>query len=231
MKASLYKYGTIAFLALTVVQLTAILFSLEAARFITKPLLIPCLMVVVYAGSSHSRQRSLVMTALFFSFAGDVFLLFDYKDPLYFIFGLVSFLITHVLYIVYFTGIRPLQTSLLKRFPWIIVLIMLYGFSLVYFLFPKLGELKVPVIVYAVVICSMLLAAIHVFNRVNDKAGMMFIAGAAFFVISDSLLAVNKFYAAFPSAGLLIMFTYCAAQYYIAKGYVSANDPTRTSAR
>lgn len=221
MKGIAKQYGFILFVVIAFVQLLAILLELENLRFITKPLLMPCLVLAVYGNSvAAGKQRTLILTALFFSFLGDCFLLFDYKNPLFFIFGLVSFLITHILYIIYFIGIKPFRPSVLKTQPWIILLVLAYGFGLVYFLYPSLGDLKIPVIVYALIICTMLLCSIHIYKRVNATSGRYFIAGALLFVISDSLLAIHKFYAAFPYGSFLIMLTYCAAQYFIAKGFV-----------
>ncbi len=227
MKAFLKQYGFAVYLLAAAIQLIAILLLWEEGRFMTKPLLMPLLGLAVYAASEHSKERSIILTAIFFSFLGDSFLLFDYINPLYFIFGLVSFLLTHILYVVYFIGIKPVQPSLLKQYPWVILLVTAYGISLVYFLFPKLGELKMPVIVYATVICSMLLCSVHIYRRVNTNAGWMFIGGALLFVLSDSLLAINKFNAPFAAAAFLIMLTYCAAQYFIARGFVKANGLKR----
>lgn len=224
MKAFLKQYGFTVYLVIVAAQLLAILFSWEALRVVSKPLLMPWLALAVYGAGPQSKERTLILIAIFFSFLGDSFLLFDYLNPLYFIFGLVSFLITHLLYIVYFLGVKPVQPSLLKQHPWIILLVVAYGFGLVYFLFPRLGDLKIPVIVYATVICSMLLSSVHIYRSVHTKAGWLFIGGALLFVLSDSLLAINKFYAAFPAASFLIMFTYCAAQYFIAKGFVKATS-------
>jgi uncharacterized membrane protein YhhN len=61
----------------------------------------------------------------------------------------------------------------------------------------------------------------HVYKSVGVTARRQFVTGALFFVVSDSLLAINKFYQAFPFAGLLIMLTYCAAQYFIVRGFMS----------
>jgi hypothetical protein len=46
----------------------------------------------------------------------------------------------------------------------------------------------------------------------------MFFTGALFFMLSDSLLAINKFYRPFPLAGFLIMLSYIVAQYLIVIG-------------
>jgi len=44
--------------------------------------------------------------------------------------------------------------------------------------------------------------------------------GAGLFVISDSVLAINKFYQPFEAAGILIMLTYGLAQFFIIKGAI-----------
>jgi uncharacterized membrane protein YhhN len=160
-----------------------------------------------------------LLTGLFFSWLGDVFLLFEYKHALFFIFGLVSFLTTHIFYIVYFLRIQSEKTSMLKKQPVLIALVLAYGITLVWQLYPHLGDLKLPVILYATVICSMLLCSLHIFLKVNKKAAAFYLLGAAAFVISDSLLAINKFYQPFAYAGVLIMLTYCAAQFFIVTGY------------
>ncbi|MBC7936298.1 MAG: lysoplasmalogenase [Rhizobacter sp.] len=223
MKSIVKQYGFTAFLLVAITHLAAILFGIEEGRFITKLLLMPLLALAVYGSSAPGKGRTIILIAILFSFAGDGFLLFDYKNPLYFIAGLISFLITHILYIIYFLGLKPVQPSLLKKRPWIIIVVVVYGIGLVYFLFPKLGALQIPVMLYAFIICSMLSASIHIYSRVNHAAGTLFVTGALFFVISDSLLALDKFNAPFPYASFFIMLTYCAAQYFIARGFVKCD--------
>jgi uncharacterized membrane protein YhhN len=194
--------------------------NIEILHFIAKPLLIPALMMLVFYTRSNVANKNLLLTGLFFSWLGDVFLLFEYKFDLFFIFGLVSFLTTHIFYIFYFLRIKSEKPSLLKKQPVLIALVLAYGITLVWQLYPYLGDLKLPVMVYATVICSMLLCSLHVFLKVNKKAAASYLLGAAAFVISDSLLAVNKFYQPFAYAGVLIMLTYCAAQFFIVTGYI-----------
>jgi len=66
----------------------------------------------------------------------------------------------------------------------------------------------------------MLLSSLHIFLKVNNKAARHFLAGASAFVISDTLLAIDKFYLPFAYAGVFIMLTYCAAQYFIVQGFI-----------
>ena len=44
--------------------------------------------------------------------------------------------------------------------------------------------------------------------------------GAILFVVSDSLLAFNKFFSPFNNAGVIIMLTYGLAQLFITEGAV-----------
>lgn len=215
---------TLFFGLLVAANLTGIGFDIPILQFISKPLLIPVLMYWLYKNSAGIPGKHLLLTGLFFSWLGDVFLLFEYKISGFFIAGLICFLITHILYIRYFLSIRSENGSLLKKNPALIVAVTGYGIALVYLLFPHLGELTIPVMVYAAVICIMLLCSLHIYHKVNAAAAKSFIFGATLFVISDSVLAVNKFYTVLPLGGVLIMLTYCAAQFFIVKGFLKSSN-------
>jgi uncharacterized membrane protein YhhN len=219
MKTLFRNYGLIVFVFVAIVHLFSIAVDISALRFVTKLLLMPILAATVFCASDHP-QKNYIITALVFSFLGDFFLLLESKMPLFFIFGLLAFLITHVLYIIFFTRTKTAGKSLLRTQPYIPFLVIAYGAGLVYFLYPSLGSLKIPVIVYAGIICSMLLCTFYVYSTVGAVTGLQFIAGALLFVISDSLLAINKFYEPLPFAALLIMLTYCAAQYFIVRAFI-----------
>ncbi len=209
-----------AFWILALLDIVGIVTEFDILHFIAKPLLIPVLLLLLFFTSSVVPGKKLLLAGLFFSWMGDVFLLFEAKQSLFFIFGLVCFLTTHIFYIIYFLRTRSVNISLLKKYPVFIVLVIAYGVSLVWLLFPHLGDLKLPVMAYAAVICSMLLCSLHIYLKVNKKAAAFYLSGAAAFVLSDSLLAINKFYQPFAYAGVFIMLTYCAAQYFIVRGYI-----------
>ncbi len=214
------KKITLAFIVLALMDITGILTGSERLHFIAKPLLVPALLLLMFVTQNGVKGKTLVMTGLFFSWAGDVLLMFEQKHALFFIFGLVCFLITHIFYISYFLKIKSDKISLLKKYPVLILLMTGYGLSLVWLLYPHLGDLKLPVMAYATIICTMLLCSLHVFLKVNKQAALYYLAGAVFFVLSDSLLAINKFYQPFAYSGAFIMITYCAAQYFIVRGYI-----------
>lgn len=214
----------IIFWLIATADITGIAAGVWQLHYFAKPLLLPALIVLLLTSVKNAQGKNIMLAAVFFSWLGDMFLLFENQNPLFFILGLASFLTTHILYIIYFLNIRNSSVSLLKKHPWLIVVVIIYGISLVWLLFAKLGDLKIPVIVYAAVICTMLLCSLHIFYKANKMAAGLFITGALLFVLSDSILAVNKFYQPFTYAGVCIMLTYCAAQYNIVCGFLKQNN-------
>jgi uncharacterized membrane protein YhhN len=85
---------------------------------------------------------------------------------------------------------------------------------------PTLGAMKWPVYIYALVITIMFNMALHMIFSKNKVAGRWMAIGATLFVTSDSILAINKFYHPFATAGVLIMLTYGLAQYFIVNGAI-----------
>ncbi len=143
---------------------------------------------------------------------------------MFFIYGLVAFLSGHVLYVFSYKQMRDpesvgglLSTQKIRfSFP-----IILAGTGLVVVLLPHLGELKIPVMIYALVITIMVLQALFRFGFTSKKSFLLIFVGALFFMISDSALAINKFMNPLPMASLLIMVTYITAQYLIVEGAIA----------
>ena len=184
-------------------------------RWISKPLLIPVLVLFFVSSVSMKRGKSfyLILAALFLSWCGDVLLQADFFIP-----GLISFLLAHVCYILYFSQTSKDNTGLLHKKPLFIIPVLLYVIVLLVLLFPYLDELKIPVIIYSIAIGVMLLMAMNTRYRINNKASSLFITGALLFVLSDSLLAINLFVAQHWLMSIAVMITYAIAQYLIVKG-------------
>lgn len=204
-------------------ELLSIIAGLEQLHLVCKPLIMVTL--GVYYLSSVGEDRSMVvLLAIVFSLAGDTALMFDSIDPIYFMVGLVSFLISHVFYIVAYRqhqgdeeanalqGIQKLRAA----FP-----IVLAGTGLVVILFSSLGALKIPVMIYALVLVVMVLNGLFRLGRTNSKSFGFVFAGALFFMVSDSILAINKFLHPLEYSGLYIMITYIAAQFLIIEGLIA----------
>jgi uncharacterized membrane protein YhhN len=85
-------------------------------------------------------------------------------------------------------------------------------------------DLKIPVIIYACIISIMLYCSLNLPFTISKPIRTLFISGALCFIISDSLLAIDKFYSAYPFAPVLIMLTYCVAQFLIVKAFIRKSN-------
>jgi uncharacterized membrane protein YhhN len=206
------------FLIAAAVHLIAEFFPSAFLHNISKPLL-----MIALGGYYFVRcdERSVVtIGAILFSLIGDVLLLDDSN----FMLGLIAFLLAHVFYIFSYrqhrfeTDVEALQGVQRVRIAFPVVLA---GTGLVVILYPKLDALRVPVIIYAGVITTMVLTALFRFGRTNARSFWMVFAGAVLFMISDSVLAVNKFLEPLSRAGFWIMLTYIAGQYLIVEGLIA----------
>ncbi|HXH19356.1 MAG TPA: lysoplasmalogenase [Chitinophagales bacterium] len=195
---------------------------------VTKPLLMPLLIAWYFIATSNVRNSAhwLIMTALAFSCAGDVFLM--YKTEQFFLLGLAAFLITHLLYIIAFNlEIKAAGGErLLKKKPYLALPAVALAVFLISLIFNRIElAMRFPVIVYAMVITAMVISALNRFQKISGQSFRLTLAGAVLFMFSDSLIAINKFYfnEDLRYAGFFIMLFYISGQYLIAKGTAKNN--------
>lgn len=193
------------------------------ASWYLKPFLLPFLLLSVGSFEDFKTKRTLLL-ALLFSWIGDIILMFADKAEIYFILGLISFLLSHLIYITLFLKQDGNQNQVNKKIVILgILLIAGYFLSMILLLFPKLGALQIPVMVYAFVITTMLYFAFKGSLQWEKPAAYFIIFGAILFVLSDSILAFNKFYEAIPQSSFWIMSTYILAQFFIVSGILELN--------
>lgn len=203
-------------------ELGTAIFDYPGHSVVFKPLIMIGLMAHYWV-MSPARSR-LFLVALFFCWLGDVLLIFQSNVPLFFMGGLASFLAGHIVYIFCYRQLQTIPSSkellgsqkVRFAFP-----IILAGTGLVTILYPFLGALRIPVMVYALAITLMALTALFRYGRTNSKSFLLIFIGAVLFMVSDSLLAINKFHHAFSAAGALVMLTYSVAQFLIVEGVLA----------
>jgi len=210
----------ILFALVLLVDLVSVYLNNESLRFITKPLLMPLLAIYLLqqTGSAVSSLKVWIFLALFFSWLGDIFLLFEERGSNFFLLGLSAFLVAQVFYIVFFHNIR--MREYIRANALLLLFVIVYYSILISVLSPYLGNMRLPVRIYGVVLSFMLMLALHTMLGKNKKAALWMMMGAILFVASDSLLAFNKFFSTFNYAGLIIMLTYGLAQLFITEGAV-----------
>ena len=198
--------------------LTGLLFDLQLLYISAKAsLMITLGLYFISATKAYPRWRIYVIAALVFSWGGDVFLI----SSDWFIPGLVSFLIAHIFYIIAYqktgaaTGeLRPLD----------IIKFVIYGAVLIWVIYPGLGDLLIPVLIYALVLLAMGVWAHKRRGETSSGSFQLVAIGAILFVLSDGLIAINKFAFEIPAERILIMSIYMTAQYLIVQGLIKHTE-------
>jgi uncharacterized membrane protein YhhN len=175
-----------------------------------KPLTMVFVILVTLAARPPvpASYRTLILAGLLCSLAGDVALMFPDR---WFEAGLVSFLAAHVFYILAFKpgpG-RPFSNTILLPF-------IIFGLLMFRTLAPSLGRLKFPVLVYITAITVMAWLAAARFIEKGGTRPLLAFAGAILFLVSDSVLAYDRFVKKFGPAQAIILGTYFPAQLLIA---------------
>ena len=188
----------------------------EKFHFFTKPLILTSLIIYFWLQSTHltNKTSTLMLLALLFSLLGDILLLFVDLSSNFFIGGLLAFLMAHVMYIMVFLEYR--NTS--KKGILFSALLFIIALGLFYVLKDGLGNLLIPVIVYMLAILIMVRSAFLRKDSGSKHSYILVFLGALLFMISDSVLALNKFYTLIPYANLSIMLSYSLAQFCIVYG-------------
>jgi uncharacterized membrane protein YhhN len=169
-----------------------------------KGLLMPALLAWVVTRPDARPSRWLVL-GLVFATIGDIAIDVD------FVAGMLGFLAMQLCYIVGFIGLGAL-TQLRRTWPVAVAYASVWvGANLA--LGPSLGALRIPVLVYSLALCSM--AALG--TGVSAQVGI----GAALFLLSDSLIAIDRAGVEVPLATALVMPTYLAGQWCIAAGWMT----------
>ncbi|MGZ8455269.1 MAG: lysoplasmalogenase [Gemmatirosa sp.] len=181
----------------------------RAVVYACKPLTTALLLALALAlPSTDDVHRWAIAVGLLLSLAGDVWLMLP-RDR--FVAGLASFLLAHVAYLVAFTRGVPFGASPVAFVPYLLV-----GAGMVAVLWPRLGRLRLPVLVYAAALVLMAGQAAARAIAVGGAPAALAAIGAGLFVVSDGVLAVNRFRTAVPHAQRWVMGTYVAAQLCLA---------------
>jgi len=208
------------FIAIASTDLLSFVLEERSLEFLVKPLIMPALALYFLKARRKKALVLPVLLAFLFSWGGDVFLLFSDRSDLWFFAGVGSFFLAQCTYISIF--IRHSEfggPGLLKRKPAWIAPFLLYLAGILALLLPGMEGIMPPIIfVYALSLLAMSAAALNRKGRVHLRSFRLVFAGSLFFVLSDSMIALDRFYLEIPQARILIMSTYMAAQYLLMMG-------------
>ena len=156
-------------------------------------------------------ERWLLGGALAASTVGDVLL--ELKGL--FVPGLGAFLVAQLCYAALFAREWPGRKRLAGRQRVLIGLVLIGCAALTAWLWPGLGGLAVPVLIYIAALTAMATTAIGAGPRYPPVA-----SGAILFVVSDSLIGVGRFRGPLPLGEYVVWATYFIAQCCLALGYL-----------
>ena len=182
----------------------------------------PMLMITLfwYYYSNAKKLNKYFVLGLFFSFLGDILLLGT--GEMYFVFGLLFFLIAHVFYII--IVLKIIQITKPKEFIIASVPFLLLFLVLMNVLYAGLGAIKIPVIIYAITISFFGIVSLILYLQAKTKISLLLLVGVLTFITSDTILALNLFYKKQSFYPLLIMMTYVLAQYLICRFVLKLNQ-------
>lgn len=207
----LRRWGVLVGAAAVAAIAGALLPDLRALHYVAKPL--ATLLVVLLAWRAAAPQadyRRAVLAGLLLSTLGDIWLMLPWDA---FIAGLASFLVAHLAYLFAFTRRVRLQPL---RWPYLAYALL--AAAMLALLWPRLPDaLRVPVVIYVVALAAMAAQAAVVALRQPSRSSAAAALGGLSFVVSDALLAIDRFHTPLPLASLWVLASYWIAQFLIGR--------------
>jgi uncharacterized membrane protein YhhN len=216
------------FVSATVIHLATIIIGndafvgMEMINFISKAFLMTSL--AAYAQFSlknfEKPYQRFIYSALIFSWMGDILL--TWKEELYFLAGLSSFLIAHLFYIATYyneTGFK--NFSILKAKPYLVIPYLIVVSVFLFNGYPKLQWMIIPVGVYSLVLSAMSSTALNRYKNVNNTSFWTTYVGSVLFMFSDFMIGWTVFVQDVSYSRFIIMVTYIAGQYLIVEGLIN----------
>lgn len=214
----------LAVLILFVLELISRLTGNDTLEFVSKPWLMVWITVYFILYSQTGKDQFFIIGAFFFSWAGDMLLMFANSIEILFYAGVGGFFIAQLFYIRSFLGDKKSRMNrgfLFNKPVWIIPFVIYLGLVLL-LVSDGIEGVMIPVIViYAISLVGMSMAALNRRGLVSHRSFAPVFAGSVLFVLSDSMIAINRFYQEFAGASFFIMLTYFIAQYLIMAGLLA----------
>jgi len=160
-------------------------------------------MAIIRGLHVFSSYKYFIISALLFSLIGDTLLMEPFDK---FVKGLFAFLAAHLIFI--FAFIQNVDAFHFS------VLIPILTFAVIIYcvLYKKLDRMRIPVVVYVIIISIMGWAAVNRYLNFLDSKSLYVFAGGLLFFFSDSIHAINRFLKQFRPAEVIILGSYFSAQ-------------------
>jgi uncharacterized membrane protein YhhN len=195
-------------LLIGVMGLSAIFFDFigySIGFYLTKPLT-TILIIGLPLRFPHAELKKYsksVLWGLVFCLIGDVFLL----SESFFLYGLTSFLLGHLCFLYAFVSQQGFRWPFVPGF-----LLISFAVGVLFLCYDNLGVFLIPVVVYIGVILVMSWQGVALQQQKKHHDSFRYIGWAVrLFLLSDAMIALNKFFVPLPFSGILILMTYWIA--------------------
>ncbi len=222
-KSTITKLGIALFFLIVVLDSVGIIFENMTWRYIFKPLIMPVLLAL-YLITTSKVNRFYVM-ALCFAIIADALLLNSSNE--FFVLAVGFFLLMHLAYIMIITNdIRRYKTKSLSlaAIPFFTVFVFV-----IFFVSNNINFFLWPIVIYGIVVC--IFSALTFYNYLEKKTdgSLVLLLGSFFFIVSNSMSAIEKFRLQNRDLSIGIMFTYAIAQCLICMHMIQKTKGTQES--
>jgi uncharacterized membrane protein YhhN len=191
-------------------------------EYFIKPWLMIWVALFFYLNTRGTGRSAFIYLAFLFSWVGDLFLMAAHSNEMLFYAGVGSFFLAQLSYIRVFILLPGTVTrGFVFAKPVRALPFLLYLVAMLALIMGGMKGIMIPVIIiYAVSLITMSMAALNRKGIVSKASSNLVFAGSVLFVISDSMIAIDKFFTAIPKGSFFIMLTYFIAQYLIMQGLI-----------
>ena len=208
-KSTQTKLGVVLFFLITLLDSIGIIFEDMTLRYIFKPLITPALLALYLI--STAKVNRLYVVALCFAIIADALLLNSSNE--FFVLAVGFFLLMHLTYITIITNsIHRYKTKslVLAAIPFFAVFVLV-----IFFVSTNIKHFLWPIVIYGIVLCIFSALTFYYYLERKTDASLILLLGSFFFIISNSMSAIEKFRLENKDLSVPIMLTYALAQFLI----------------
>lgn len=197
---------------------------------ISKLLLIPSLLVYLFTRRKEEALAGInffYLVAIVFAFIGDMLLVII--NDLLFLPGMISYIVNLFFLCIFFLQLYKIHFHQLLKPLLVLLFLAVIGYFVYGFLGDKLKQFQLPVLVYMFFVAITAALAINTTQHPQlHKTGWYFFIGIIVFILSNTILVLNRFHFLYHNLYIAVMLTYGTAQYLLARGVAVVSKDVRS---
>lgn len=197
---------------------------------ISKLLLIPTLLVYLFTRKKEDALAGInffYLVAIVFAFIGDMLLVII--NDLLFLPGMISYIVNLFFLCIFFLQLYKIRLDQLFKPLMVLLILAVIGYFVYGFLGDKLKQFQLPVLVYMFFVAITAALAMNTTQHPQlHKTGWYFFIGIIVFIVSNTILVLNRFHFLYHNLYIAVMLTYGTAQYLLVRGVALVSKDVRS---